>query len=200
MEAPDTRPDTTPEEADSIRQKVCALGHASDAPGAQMPAQPEDAPALFELLQDTRVNGPLYTIPKPVTLAWVAKWIDDHTQEQARGEGVLLITREGDTITGFSDIQFWPQYAAAEMGGAIKPGQQSQGRGGAGAGRLFDWLFDEMGIKLLAMTSATDNIRTQKLLTHLGFTQGRDRLSQGPDGSTRPSLYWELLKENRVRF
>lgn len=203
MDAPDTRIKIPPNAVNALREKIRGLGTRTTTVGGHTPATPQDAEALYDLLKDDRVSGPLYTIPKPVTRAWVATWIDQHLQEQQDGVGALLITHmknDPSQISGFSDLQFWPDYAAAEMGCAVRPKDQNQHRGTQGAAHLFDWLFDDMDIELLAMTCAPDNMRTQKLLTHLGFTRGADRISHGPDGTTRPSYYWELRKENRVKF
>jgi RimJ/RimL family protein N-acetyltransferase len=44
-------------------------------------------------------------------------------------------------------------------------------------------------------TTAVDNDRSIKLLSRLGFTQMGEVLAVKPDGSTRPSLYWELERQ-----
>jgi len=193
VDAPDTKIETSAAEAAQIRATVQKLDRI-EATGHQL-ARPDDAADLLDLLADPQVNGPLYTIPTDVDLPWVQNWIDQHLREREEGTGLLFITR-GPTgsVDGFSDIQIWPDYAAAEMGGGLRPGLQGQSRGGQGAAGMFMWLFQDLGIKLLAMTCAEDNIRTQKLLTRIGFTQGKSRISVGPDGTTRPSLYFEMLR------
>lgn len=194
MEAPpDTIIRVSPEEEQRIRTMIRNLDGIADS-GHQI-ARPEDAEGILDLLSDPRVNEPLYTIPTDVTLDWVQDWIAQHLQEQQAGEGVLMITRAPDgTVMGFADLQVWPDRASAELGGGMRASQQNNHKGSEGAGSIFMWLFRDMGIQLLAMTCAEDNIRTQKLLTRLGFVQGAPRDCTGPEGSKRPSLYWELLR------
>lgn len=195
---PDTVIEATAEEESAIRAAVRGVRELT---GGQRVATMDDAEALLDLLSDPAVNEPLYTVPNDVTLAWVQNWIAQHQAEQQAGEGVLFVTIDEDGLcTGFSDIQVWPARSAAEVGGGLRANQQSRSRGGSGAGQLFTWLFMDIGVKLLAMTCAEDNIRTQRLLERLGFTQGRPRLCTGPDGSTRPSLYWELTVEDAIKM
>lgn len=198
MDAPDTKVPVTDDEAAQIRNAVQNLD-GIDRTGHKI-AQPEDAEDLLDLLADPRVNGPLYTIPNDVDLPWVQNWIAQHLKERDEGVGALFITRgPSGTIDGFSDLQIWPDLAAAELGGGLRPDIQGKSRGGSGAADLFVWMFQDLGVKLLAMTCAEDNIRTQKLLTRIGFTQGKSRISVGPDGNTRPSLYFEMLRPDLVR-
>ncbi len=190
---PDTVLTISDEEAARIRTMIRTLDGIEES--GHRVARPEDAPGLLDLLADPKVNEPLYTIPNDVTLDWVESWIDQHLKEREAGEGLLMITRDPEgTVMGFADLQVWPERASAEMGGGMRASMQNNHRGSEGAGGMFMWLFKDMGIQLLAMTCAEDNIRTQKLLTRLGFTQGVPRECTGPDGSKRPSLYWELLR------
>lgn len=190
---PDTVITVSPAEEARIRNMIRQVD-GIDESGHQV-AQPDDAPGLLDLLSDPRVNEPLYTIPNDVTLGWVQNWIAQHLRERAAGEGLLMITRDVEgQVMGFADLQVWPDRASAEMGGGIRASQQNRHRGSQGAGGMFMWLFKDMGIQLLAMTCAEDNVRTQKLLTKIGFTQGKSRDCTAPDGTKRPSLYFEMLR------
>lgn len=194
---PDTLIDASPEEAARIRAAVRGVTTVEAPYGTYRPAVSGDAPALFQLLSDPRVSGPLYTMPKPVTLEWVQGWIALHAREAADGGGLLLLARnETDAVTGFVDLQVWPERASAEFGGGISPDLQSASMGTRGAARLFDWLFEEIGVRLIMMTNALDNVRTEKLLAHLGFARLADRVCMSPDGTERPSMYWELKRED----
>lgn len=196
-EPPDTALDVSADEAEAIRRAVRGAGRVITPYGAYLPAQRGDAEALFALLSDARVSAPLYSIAKPVTRKWVAEWIERHQAERARGEGVLLLARGDDgKVSGFADAQIWPEMSAAELGGGIRADLQSASLGGRGAAALFDWLFSGVGVRLLAMTNALDNVRTAKLLAALGFKRGADRACRTPDGGARLSMYWELLRED----
>lgn len=196
-EPPDTMLDVGREEAEAIRRAVRGANEVVTPYGVYLPAGAADSEALFVLLSDARVSDPLYSIAKPVTRDWVAAWIRAHEDERARGEGILLLARNtaGD-VTGFADAQIWPTLSAAELGGGIRADLQSASLGQRGAGALFDWLFRGVGVRLLAMTNALDNIRTAKLLAALGFQRRGDRLCVTANGGTRASMYWELLRED----
>lgn len=190
---PDTQVEVPPEQARAIRHAIQHFEGLRVVYGRYRPAGPDDAGELHRLLQDARSSGPLYSIPDSPDSAWVRNWIAAHEFERARGEGLLLIARDDvGEVSGFVDLQVWPQIGAAEFGGAIRPDLQSGALGTRGAATLFDWLFSDIGIVLIAMTNALDNIRTEKLLRHLGFRRGRDRDCLSADGTPRPSMYWEL--------
>jgi RimJ/RimL family protein N-acetyltransferase len=196
-EPPDTVLEVSEQEAEAIRRAVSGANRVVTPYGTYLPAQTRDADALFALLSDARVSAPLYTIAKPVTRQWVFDWIRAHEQERARGDGILLLARndEGE-VAGFADAQIWPDLSAAELGGGIRADLQSASLGGRGAAALFDWLFRGVGVRLLAMTNALENVRTAKLLAALGFKRGADRICRTADGGVRPSMYWELLRDD----
>lgn len=194
---PDTVLVATLDEAEAIRQAVRNVTTVDTPYGTYRPAIPADAEVFFEFLSDIRVSGPLYTVPKPVTRDWVAQWITSHLDEAATGVGLLMLARnDADEPTGFLDLQVWPERASAEFGGGISPDLQSASFGTRGAAYLFEWLFNKIGVRLLAMTNALDNVRTEKLLRHLGFQRGNDRVCIAADGSERPSMYWELERKD----
>ncbi|MEM9617414.1 MAG: hypothetical protein AAF936_05580 [Pseudomonadota bacterium] len=58
---------TSLDEAERIRQAISDVATIKTPYGTYRPAGSADAAALFHLLSDTRVSGPLYTVPKPVT-------------------------------------------------------------------------------------------------------------------------------------
>ena len=92
-------------------------------------------------------------------------------------------------------ITVWPQLSAAELAGAIRADRQSAGAGGAGAWRTIDWMFETLGIRLVCLTAATDNLRSARLIEAMGFVRMGDREAVAPDGTARPSLYWEMTRE-----
>ncbi len=194
---PDTVLETSRDEADRIRRAVRGVTTVETPYGTYRSVVPEDVDALFGLLGDSRVSGPLYTIPKPVTYDWVEQWIESHLDEGAQGVGLLMVARnDANELTGFVDLQVWPERASAEFGGGISPDLQSASLGSRGAALLFDWLFCEIGVRLIAMTNALDNVRTEKLLRHLGFQRRNDRICVAADGAERLSMYWELKHED----
>lgn len=188
---PLTRIEAAPAKTQAIRAAV--RGVAFPAEGGRRLAALEDAPAFHNLIADRRVSDPIYTLPKPATLEAARAFIARHIEEHERGEGLLILDfDEAGILAGYHDIQIWPEWAAAELGGAIRPDRQGAGMGGAGAAMAFDWLFGAIGVDLICETAALDNVRTRRLLDHLGFRFMGEIESELPGGGVRPSLYWEL--------
>lgn len=156
-----------------------------------------DAPALFSLLSDPKVHAPIYSLPRPLTLEAVQTFIRQHLEEQAAGEGGLFVRiDEAGEIVGYSDVQLWPQWGAGELGGALHPKMHSKGAGTKGAAVNFNWMFEGLGLHLICATAALDNVPSQRLIDHLGFTRMGEITSTRPDGTTRQSLVWEMTRED----
>jgi RimJ/RimL family protein N-acetyltransferase len=102
---------------------------------------------------------------------------------------------EAGEVAGYSDIQVWPEWSAAEMGGALRADRQSSGQGAKGAIASFDWIFNALGIDLICETASLDNVRTARLLDAIGFSRVGEIVSTRTDGTTRPSLVWEVTRE-----
>lgn len=89
----------------------------------------------------------------------------------------------------------WPERSAAELAGANRADGQGQGRGKMGAARSFGWMFGHLGVRLIGLTAATDNIRSARVIEAAGFVARGERQSVKADGSTRVSRYWELTRD-----
>lgn len=191
-EIPITRTPAAPEKAEAIRAAV----RCASALGASRLARPDDAPAFLALLSDPAVHAPIYTLPRPLTEASVAAFIETHVAEREAGIGLLFVTEgEDGRILGYSDVRVWPEWAAGELGGALHPSLHGQGAGGRGAAASFGWMFEALGLDLLCETAALDNVPTQRLLDGLGFRRMGHVVSTRPDGTTRESLVWEISRD-----
>tara|TARA_R110002124_G_scaffold101499_1_gene249114 strand:- start:2710 stop:3336 length:627 start_codon:yes stop_codon:yes gene_type:complete len=189
---PITRTPASPTKAAAIRAAVAATTRGPGGDSSRL-AAPEDAEPFHEFLADPRIHAPIYTLPRPLTVESVRAFIADHQAQRDQGTGLLFLNfDEQSRISGYSDLCLWPQWAAGELGGAIHPDRQGQRRGSSGARQSFAWMFDHLGLDLLCETAAPDNIRTIQMLDHLGFRRMGEIVSQRPDGTTRPSLVWEI--------
>jgi len=194
---PDTVLSALPEEAAAIRRAIQSTKLVDVPYGRYSPVRASDVADLLDLLADPRVSRALYTIPQPVTRVWVADWIKRHGGEAETGDGLLMLARDiSGAATGFVDLQVWPERASAEFGGGIRADLQSASMGTRGAAALFDWLFDGVGIRLIAMTNALDNVRTARLLASLDYCRLADRQCATPSGAMRPSMYCELSRDD----
>ena len=184
------------EESAAIREAVRAARGVDQLSGSPKPACADDVDAFAALIADPRVSAPLYDLPRPDDRAAVAAWIDARIARRERGEGLLLFTRDATgALAGYTDATIWPDRAAGEIGGAMRADRQNRGEGGAGALRTFGWLFESIGVRLMCLTAALDNVRSARLIEAAGFVRMGERDAVRADGTIRPSLYWELTRE-----
>jgi RimJ/RimL family protein N-acetyltransferase len=189
---PTTELATTPEEEARIRGAVLVARVEGLGPGRRV-ATVDDVEAVLDLLADPAVSEPIYDLPRPLNSATVRAWIEAAEQDRQAGRGLLVLTgSQGNVVSGYSRITVWPERASAELAGALRAGFQGAGAGGAGAAHTIDWIFDALGVRLVCLTAATDNIRSIRLIDRMGFRRMGERTSVRPDGSTRTSCYWEM--------
>ncbi len=192
---PITRHRATDQKAAAIRAMVAAATAIATENDSSRLATVEDAAIFHEFLSDPQIHAPIYTLPSPLTVDAVRGFIADHRQQRERGTGLLFLncSARGE-IGGYIDICVWPQWAAGELGGAVHPDRQGKRRGIEGARLSFDWMFDVLGLDLICETAALDNHRTAHLLDGLGFRRMGEIVSHRDDGTTRPSLVWEVSR------
>ncbi len=184
------------ERQDAIRAAVrIADGIAFETAPSRL-ALAEDTNALFVFLSDPKIHGPIYNLPKPLTEESVCGFIEQKLAERARGEGLLFLRfDEVGKVLGYSEFDIWPQWGAGELGGAIRADRQGQRVGIQGAEQSFAWMFETLQLDLICETAALDNVRTAKLLDHIGFERKGQIESTRPDGSKRQSLVWEMTRQ-----
>lgn len=160
-------------------------------------ARPDDGAALAALLAHDSIGPRIYTMPKSINAATMTDFIARHLAERAQGEGILFLSfNAASEATAYFDVQVWPQWSIAKFGGAVKAERQGRGFGGACGLAAVEWCFDQLGVARICETTARDNDRSIRLLSRLGFVQMGEVLAVKPDGTTRPSLYWEMSRED----
>ena len=159
-------------------------------------AEADDADALYRLLKDPAIHGPIYNLPVPLTPETVRGFIERKRVEQERGEGLLFLRFDPDgEVLGYSEFDIWPEWGAGDLGGALRADQQGNRAGVGGAIESFTWMFKSLRLELIVATGALDNIRTARMLDGIGFVRKGETTSQRPDGTTRPSLVWEVTRD-----
>jgi RimJ/RimL family protein N-acetyltransferase len=187
------------EEAEAIRQAVRNADPASLGPG-RVHAELKHVPGLVALLSDERVSGPIYDLPKPITTESVTRWVAERQAERLAGEGLLFVTLdEAGEVAGYSHVTVWPERSSAELAGAIRADLQGHGQGALGMARSFNWIFERLGVRLICLTAALDNVRSQKGIDAAGFRRMGEREVTRPDGSKRASVYWEMTKDEWLK-
>jgi RimJ/RimL family protein N-acetyltransferase len=187
------------EEAEAIREAVRNADLASLGPG-RAHAELKHVPGLVALLSDERVSGPIYDLPKPITTESVTRWVAERQAERLAGEGLLFVTLdEAGEVAGYSHVTVWPERSSAELAGAIRADLQGHGQGALGMARSFNWIFERLGVRLICLTAALDNVRSQKGIDAAGFRRMGERDVVRPDGTTRASVYWEMTKDEWLK-
>ncbi len=192
-EIPKTRICVSMEEQSRLRAFVRQAEWMNGRIAGARVATTQDAAALAGLLSDPSIGPRIYTMPNPINALTMHDFIEDHLMQRARGEGILFVSfnAQGEA-TAYFDVELWPEWSACKFGGAVKAERQGRGFGGLCGLAAVEWCFDQLGVARICETTAHDNDRSIRLLSRLGFVQHGQVLSVRPDGTTRPSLYWEL--------
>lgn len=197
MSAPPlTRLVATPAEAAAIRAAVRAADPAWISPTTVL-AGPAHLDGLAALLADPAVSGPIYDLPRPLTRQAIADWMAEAERLRQAGEALLAVSLDAaGAVAGYSRFTVWPDLSSAEIAGARRADLQNSGAGSAGAARSFAFMFEVLGVRLVGLTAALDNVRSARVIEAAGFQDRGERLSLSPDGSARRSRYWEMTRDD----
>jgi RimJ/RimL family protein N-acetyltransferase len=158
-------------------------------------AGPEHVDVLTALLADPAVSDPIYDLPKPITRASVAAWVAESEALRQEGRCILTVTLdEAGEVAGYARFTVWPERSSAEIAGARRADLQNSGAGRQGVARSIAWMFEDLGVRLIGLTAALDNVRSAKAIDGAGFKRMGEVESVRPDGTVRRSLYWELTR------
>jgi hypothetical protein len=83
---PITRHPAPPEQVEGIRTAVRGAEMLRDS----RLARPEDADGLHALFAEPKVNAPIYSLPRPLNVENVRKFIEDHIAQRERGGGAAF--------------------------------------------------------------------------------------------------------------
>jgi RimJ/RimL family protein N-acetyltransferase len=179
----------SPEEEAAIRAAVRAVND-------RVLAGPEHVEGLLALLSDPRVSDPIYDLPRPFSRESIAAWVQESRAAHERGERILSVTLdEAGEVAGYSQISVWPERSSAEIAGAARADRQNAGRGRGGVANAAAFMFETLGVRLIGLTAALDNVRSIAAIDGAGFVRMGERESLRPDGVVRRSVYWELTRE-----
>lgn len=159
-------------------------------------AGPQDVAGLTRLLADPRVSDPIYDLPRPINEENVGRWVAESAALAGKGECLLTVSRdEAGEVAGYSRITVWPERSSAELAGAARADRQNSGQGRMGVARSIARIFEDLGVRLIGLTAALDNVRSAAAIDGAGFRRMGERENIRPDGTVRRSLYWEMTRE-----
>jgi RimJ/RimL family protein N-acetyltransferase len=177
-------------------EEEAAIVAAVRAVQGPMIAGPEHVDGLLKLLSDPRVSDPIYDLPRPFTREGVAAWVAEHAAKQAEGRSILTVgLDEAGDVSSYSHFAIWPERASGEIIGARRADLQNSGQGRSGVAHATALMFEVLGLRLIGLTAALDNVRSAKAIDGAGFKRMGERDSVRPDGTVRRSLYWELTRD-----
>lgn len=186
----------TPEEEAAIRAAVREAGGEG-----LVVAGPQHVAGLTRLLADPKVSDPIYDLPRPITEESVGRWIEQSEALRQKGECLLTVSLdEAGEVSGYSRFTVWPDRSSAEIAGARRADQQNSGQGRTGVGRSTAFMFEILGVRLIGLTAALDNVRSAAAIDGAGFERKGERESVRPDGSIRRSIYWEMTRDQWTRL
>jgi RimJ/RimL family protein N-acetyltransferase len=192
---PKTVIDASEAEAEAIREAVRTVS-LEGLGGRRERAELRHVPGLVKLLSDERVSGWIYDLPRPVTKESVTRWVAENQAQMLAGDALLMVTfDDAGEVSAYNRITVWPEHASAELAGAVRADLQNSGRGGAGMAHTFGWIFETLGVRLMCLTAALDNLRVHKGIDAAGFIRMGERDAVRPDGRVRRSVYWELTRD-----
>jgi RimJ/RimL family protein N-acetyltransferase len=197
---PKTRLEVSAEEGAAIRAAVRNADVSKlSADCAVVTLQHVDDLTIF--LSDPRVSDAIYDLPRPISRDTVSAWVRNAERLRRAGEAILTVRLdEAGRIFSYSYFTVWPRCSAAEIAGAFRADRQNSGAGKSGAAHSFDWMFEELGVRLICVTAALDNVRSARVIEAAGFTPMGEREGVRADGVVRRSHYWEMSRDAwRVR-
>ena len=180
------------------QEEAAIIAAVREAQGHTL-AGPEHVDGLLALLADPRVSDAIYDLPRPFTRESIAKWVADSEALRQQGRCVLSVTLDTEgRVAGYSRFSVWPDRASGELAGARRADLQNSGSGRQGVAHSIAWMFQGLGLRLIGLTAALDNVRSAKAIEGAGFKPMGEVESVKPDGTTRRSLYWELTRDEWV--
>lgn len=180
-------------------EEEAAIRAAVRAFAPERRAGPQHVAGLTRLLADPRVSDPIYDLPRPINEENVGRWVEESAALAERGECLLMVNLdEAGDVSGYSRITIWPERSSAELAGAARADRQNSGQGRLGVARSIASIFEHLGVRLVGLTAAIDNVRSAKAIDGAGFRRMGERESVRADGTVRRSLYWELTRDEWV--
>lgn len=165
---------------------------------ALRPWREGDVPAIVRVCSDPSVTRFLVSLPSPYTADDARSWLA--TQEPSRLAGTCLelaiADRRNDEMLGSLGARIDSRMRSANIGYWLAPEAQGHGHMTAAVGLLCKWLFAELDVGRIELTTHPENYASQRVAQRCGFQKEgllRAYLLHQHTGKRRDSLMWSLL-------
>jgi ribosomal-protein-serine acetyltransferase len=137
------------------------------------PLQLSDAEAYAQAFADDPQLGRLIGIEPDPTVRRAREHVTRVDGRAAAGSGLELAVAAGagDFVGSVAAYAFIWTHRRCEVGFWLVPAARHRGLGAVAVARLLDWIFDELPIDRVEMTTTPDNAATRTLARRLGFTE-----------------------------
>lgn len=169
-----------------------------DARIALRPWRAEDVPAIVRACANPEVVQFLMSLPSPYTeddaRAWLAKL--EPQRQAGTSLNMAIADRRTDEPLGLVTARVSNRSRSAEIGYWLAREAWGRGHMTAAVRLLCAWLFDELGLGRIELTTAVENHASQRVAQRCGFQQEgllRANLLHLQTGERRDSLLWSLL-------
>ena len=160
----------------------------------------DDLPFVVEACQDPEVSRYSPVIPFPYTEADAIDWLESQEPARLAGGGLdfaVVHARSGERL-GAVGMKLNALLRSAEIGYWLA--QQARGHGyiTSAARAIARWLFDDLGLARLELTTDPDNLSSQRVAERCGFRKEgllRSHMLVRHSGQRRDSLLYGLLPE-----
>ena len=153
----------------------------------------KDVAALADLLGDARVSSWIYFYRQPFTEVESYKWIARSEEETERGTFIMLAVEYAATGTmiGELHVDFDLARKAGDIGGALSAPFWGKGFPEEAMRALIDWLYAELQLETIILTTAHNNRSAQRVIEVLGFPYLRNITVTKSDGTERLTRFYQ---------
>jgi RimJ/RimL family protein N-acetyltransferase len=158
----------------------------------------DDLPFVVAACQDPEVSRYSPVIPFPYTEADAVGWFESQEPTRLAGKGLdfAVVCARGGNRLGAVGVKVNALLWSAEVGYWLAPQARGHGHVTSATRAVARWIFDELGLARLELTTDPDNLASQRVAERCGFRREghlRSHMLVRHSGQRRDSLVYGLL-------
>lgn len=157
----------------------------------------EDVPDLVAAFADPTIIRTAIRLPQPFTERDAEEWLAQQETRRFTGERITFAITESDVDRALGSVilsRFDWQHGQGMVGYWMHPDARGRGLARGAVLLVARWAFDTLDLARLELTTAPDNVDSQRLAERCGFVQeGTLRSHLQLPGRRRDSLLYSLL-------